>query len=147
MKHNLSKNNIKFNKKGIKVDFSFDRFDKQLNNAQSRLTEMVLDDMKPYMPDPDLAEIVDDSTIIAAKGPQGRFLYEGIKMVGVDTGSAFAKSGERKVPVNKSIGGYGQDKSLHYKNPNAAPHWFEAALEARGKNWVKEVKKIAGGGE
>ena len=138
MKHNLSKNNIKFNKKGIKVDISFDRFDKQLNNAQSRLTEMVLDDMKPYMPDPDLAEIVDDSTIIAAKGPQGRFLYEGIKMVGVDTGSAFAKSGERKVPARES---------LHYKNPNAEPHWFDATLEAHGKNWVKEVKKIAGGGK
>ena len=120
------------------MDISFDRFDKQLNNAQSRLTEMVLDDMKPYMPDPDLAEIVDDSTIIAAKGPQGRFLYEGIKMVGVDTGSAFAKSGESKVPVFEK---------LHYKNPNAKPHWFDATLEAHGKNWVKEVKKIAGGGK
>lgn len=147
MKHNLAKN-IKIREKGIKVDIRFDRLNKQLDNAQSALTTTVFQDMKPYMPNPNMAEIVDDKTIIAAKGPQGRFLYEGKKMVGANTGSAYAKRGERKVLVRekfKSSGKYGQDERLHYTNPQARPHWFDTAKNKHLRDWLKKIKKIAGG--
>ena len=147
MKHHLPKN-IKIREKGIKVDIRFDRLNKQFDNAQSALTKTVFQDMKPYMPNPNLAQMVDDSTIIAAKGPQGRFLYEGRKMVAANTGSAYAKRGEKKVLVCekfKPSGKYGQDERLHYTNPQAKPRWFEVAKNEHLKDWVKKVKKIAGG--
>lgn len=144
MKHNLSKNNIKFKQKGkgvnVDVDIRFNRFDNQFHKAQLKLTETILHDMKPYMPNPNLARMVDDSTIIAAKGPQGRFLYEGIKMVGVNTGSAYAKQGEKKVPVCERF-----KQNIKYKNPKARPHWFEVAKKIHCKDWIKKVKQIVGG--
>ena len=35
------------------------------------------------------------------------------------------------------------DRTAH---PSATDHWFDAAKAAHGKEWVKGVKKRAGGG-
>ena len=64
-------------------------------------------------------------------------LYEGKVMVDEQTGSPWARPGAKKVVT---------DRDLKYSNPKATPHWFDTAKENHGESWVREVKKIAGGG-
>lgn len=131
----------------IRVYISLDRFSKQFQDAQYWLDGQVMNDMVPFMPHRDglfisntrmqSASVQGTGKVYAAYGPQGRFLYEGKVMVDPETGSPWARPGAKKVVT---------DRDLTYSNPNATPHWFDTAKEKYGDTWVKEVKKIAGGG-
>ena len=131
----------------IKVDISLDRFSKQFQDAQYWLDGQVMNDMVPFMPHRDglfisntrmqSASVQGTGKVYAAYGPQGRFLYEGKVMVDPETGSPWARPAAKKVVT---------DRDLTYSNPNATPHWFDTSKEKYGDTWVKEVKKIAGGG-
>lgn len=131
----------------IELDVDLSRFEKQYGKAQYTLDSMVMTSMQPYMPHRTgtfinvtkamSAAIAGSGTVIAAAPPMGRFLYEGKVMVDPETNSPWARPGAKKVVT---------DRELKYSNPKATPHWFDTAKKNHGKSWVKEVKKIAGGG-
>ena len=132
----------------IKADVSLSRFEKQFQDAQYWLDGQVMNDMVPYMPHRDgifvnltrmrSAALQGTGKVVAGAPPQGRFLYEGKVMVDPVTGSPWARKGAKKVVT---------ERPLTYSNPKATPHWFDTAKDAHGKEWVKGVKKIAGGGK
>ena len=123
------------------------RFEKQFEDAQFVFDSTVMKDMKPYMPhqtgtfinitSAQSASLAGSGTVVAAAAPMGRFLYEGKVMVDPLTGSPWARAGAKKVVT---------DRDLKYSNPKATPHWFDTAKKNHGESWVREVKKIAGGG-
>lgn len=137
----------KGNGKNIEVKVDLSRFEKQYGDAQFALDSAVMKDMTPYMPKRTgtfinvtkamSAAIAGSGTVIAAAPPMGRFLYEGKVMVDEKTGSPWARAGAKKVVT---------DRDLKYSNPKATPHWFDTAKKNHGESWVREVKKIAGGG-
>ena len=138
--------------KEIKLDMRLDlsRFDKQLAKAQYALDSMVMTSMVPYMPMDTgtfinvtrgmSAAIAGSGKVVAAAPPMGQFLYEGKVMVGERTRSAFAAKGERKEVIEKPL-----NYSRH-AHPNVTDHWFETAKKNHGDVWVKQTKKLAGGG-
>lgn len=134
----------------ITVDISLKRFEKQFKQAQKTLDCLVMDGMIPFMPlrDGELinttrirsAATAGSGEVCAAAPPYGRFLYEGVVMVDKETGSAWARQDAEKVITSAKLT---FDTTKH---PDVTDHWFDAAKKAHGKAWVKEVKKIAGGG-
>lgn len=143
----ISKTHYNYSKPNLEMQINLSRFEKQYEDAQKKLDSMVMTDMKPYMPhqtgtfinitSAQSASLAGSGTVVAAAAPMGRFLYEGKVMVDPLTGSPFARPGAKKVVT---------DRDLKYSNPKATPHWFDTAKENHGESWVREVKKIAGGG-
>lgn len=131
----------------IKIKVSFARFEHQYRDAQFWLDSQIMTDMVPYMPmqtgtfinitRAQSAALAGSGEVVAAAPPYGRFLYEGKVMVDEVTGSPWARKGAKKIVT---------DRDLKFSNPKATPHWFDTAKEKHGKAWVKNVKKIAGGG-
>lgn len=128
----------------IRVDL--DPLSDRFNRAQYQLDSMIMTSMEPFMPFQDgtfINETKAASAAMAGTGvvcggvsPQGRFLYEGKAMVGEKSRSAWAKKGEKKVTTGNN---------LTYSNGRQS-HWFDAAKRADKRMWVRETKKIAGGG-
>lgn len=143
----ISKTHYNYSKPNLEMRINLSRFEKQFEDAQFVFDSTVMKDMKPYMPhqtgtfinitSAQSAALAGSGTVVAAAAPMGRFLYEGKVMVDPLTGSPFARPGAKKVVT---------DRDLKYSNPKATPHWFDTAKENHGKSWVREVKKIAGGG-
>lgn len=143
----ISKTHYNYSNPNLEMRINLSRFEKQFEDAQFVLDSTVMKDMKPYMPhqtgtfinitSAQSASLAGSGTVVAAAAPMGRFLYEGKVMVDPLTGSPFARPGAKKVVT---------DRDLKYSNPKATPHWFDTAKENHGKSWVREVKKIAGGG-
>ena len=143
----ISKTHYNYSKPNVEMRINLSRFEKQFEDAQFVLDSIVMTDMKPYMPQQtgtfinitsaQSASLAGSGTVVAAAAPMGRFLYEGKVMVDPLTGSPFARPGAKKVVT---------DRDLKYSNPKATPHWFDTAKENHGESWVREVKKIAGGG-
>lgn len=150
----------------IKVQLNLSRFEQQYREAQWYLDNQVMQDMKPYMPFSEgdfynitaakSEAIAGSGMVIAGTEPMGRSLYEGIKMVdpvyhvagfqGKD-GNWYSRKGIEKVEATKVPG----VKNPYWNfskntNPKATDHWFDAAKEANKADWIKQVKKIAGGG-
>lgn len=143
----ISQTHYNYSKPNLEMRINLSRFEKQYENAQFVFDSTVMKDMKPYMPhqtgtfinitSAQSASLAGSGTVVAAAAPMGRFLYEGKVMVDPLTGSPWARAGAKKVVT---------DRDLKYSNPKATPHWFDTAKENHGKSWVREVKKIAGGG-
>lgn len=142
--------NIKVSKDNMTLDINLSRFEKQYNKAQYELDSMVMASMIPYMPHVtgnfiDRTQMMSQAIagsgkVVAAAPPMGRYLYEGVVMVGERTRSAWADKGEKKVATEIPI-----DYTKN-KHPKAQSHWFEAAKLEHGGKWVAKVKQIAGGG-
>lgn len=132
----------------VKLDLS--RFEKQFQKAQFELDSAVMTSMIPYMPMQDglfidvtmaqSAALAGSGEVCAAAAPSGRFLYEGEAMVGIESRSAWAKKGEKKVTTGKKLD---YSKKPH---PKVQSHWFKAAKKADGEKWIARAKKTAGGG-
>lgn len=143
----IAKTQYKVSKPDIEMRINLSRFEKQFEDAQYALDSMVMESMKPYMPQQTgtfknitsamSAALAGSGKVVAAAPPMGRFLYEGKVMVDPVTGSPWARAGAKKIVT---------DRDLKYGNPKATPHWFDTAKEKHGKSWIREVKKIAGGG-
>lgn len=143
----IAKTQYKVSKPDIEMRINLSRFEKQFEDAQYALDSMVMEDMVPYMPHQTgtfinvtramSAALAGSGKVVAAAPPMGRFLYEGKVMVDPVTGSPWARAGAKKIVT---------DRDLKYGNPKATPHWFDTAKEKHGKSWIREVKKIAGGG-
>lgn len=143
----IARTQSNYSDKNIKMRINLSRFEKQFEEAQYALDSMVMEDMVPYMPHQTgtfinvtramSAALAGSGKVVAAAPPMGRFLYEGKVMVDPVTGSPWARAGAKKIVT---------ERDLKYGNPKATPHWFDTAKEKHGKSWIREVKKIAGGG-
>lgn len=132
----------------MKIDLS--RFPGQYTRAQYELDTMVMNSMIPYMPKQTgtfinvtqamSQAIAGSGKVVAAAPPMGRFLYEGVAMVGERTRSAFAEKGEKKVTTGIPL------KYSTHANPKASARWFDVAKNNHGKTWIEKTKKLAGGG-
>ena len=144
----------------IKVQLNLSRFDKQFQRAQYELDGNVMNSMVPFMPmiSGDFVDITRAASaaiqgigkVYAACGPAGLFLYRGKVMVSPVTGSTWAKKGEKKVLVSQYSGKTKAKEDVQYTktaHPKAQAKWFDAAKKADGKEWIKQVKKTAGGGK
>lgn len=154
MAKKIKKLNYKFKYKDrtiegvMKIELS--RFEGQYSRAQYQLDSMVMDSMVPYMPMQTSTfinvtrgmsqAIAGSGKVVAAAPPMGRFLYEGNVMIGVDTKSAFAAKGEKKVAVEKKLQ---YSRAAH---PSVTDHWFNTAKEYHGEKWIRKTKQTAGGG-
>lgn len=139
----------------IKVNIRMERLSMQYNRAQFYLDSQVMTDMVPLMPHNtgifvDLtrqrsAAMAGTGKVCAATTVYGRYLYEGKVMVDKKTGK-----GPRNIPgvgLRFTPGAElkATDRDLTYSNPRAVPHWFDEAKHLHLKQWVKGVKKYAGG--
>ncbi len=134
----------------IRMEIDLDRFEKQYNKAQFGLDSMVMTDMVPFMPMQTgtfinvtkamSAALAGSGKVVAAAPPMGRFLYEGKVMVDPETNSPWARKGAKKVVTERDL------DYFKGKHPNVTDHWFDAAKEKYGDEWVAYVKKVAGGG-
>lgn len=145
---------------GVQVKVSLQRFEKQFMQAQYQLDSDVMESMVPFMPMQDglfiadtrgkSASVAGTGKVYAAFGLQGRFLYAGKTMVDEKTGSPWARKDAKKVLVSHYAGKTRAREHLQYSkaaHPEAQKEWFLPAKERDGKRWVKDVKKIAGGGK
>lgn len=154
MAKQIKKLNYKFEYKNRTIDgvmqIDLSRFEGQYSRAQYQLDSMVMDSMVPYMPMQTKTfvnvtrgmsqAIAGSGKVVAAAPPMGRFLYEGKVMVGVQTRSAFAAKGEKKVVIEKKLQ---YSRAAH---PSVTDHWFDTAKKYHGKAWIRKVKQTAGGG-
>ena len=137
----------------IKVDMK--RLEDNFNNAQFELDTAIMTSMTPYIPQRDgtfiaktrgmSAAIAGTGKVVAAAPPYGRFLYEGKTLVDPKTGSPWARKGVKKVKVGDFQGKTKASPNLTYSG-GGTDHWFDKAKAADGDNWVRLVKKTAGGG-
>lgn len=143
----------------VKISLDMSRFNEQYQRAQYKLDGKVMNSMIPFMSMEKgtlinvtraaSAAVQGSGQVYAAFGPQGRFLYEGKGMVGIESGSPWAKDGEKKVLVSQYGGKTNAKEFLSYNHsahPQAQAEWFEPAKAQDLDKWVKETKETAGGG-
>lgn len=128
----------------IKLDLS--RFDERYKKAQYWLDSDVFTCLMPYIPfatgtlrnitQMQSQAVAGSGIVYAAAPPYGRFHYYGKVMVDEETGSPWAKRGNKKVVT---------DRPLTWENPLTVPFWFDEAKRANQKRWIAGVQKIVGG--
>lgn len=149
--------NIKLETDSMNLNIDMSRINRNLNKAQFSLDSAVMTSMVPFMPMEDgtfinetrarSAALAGSGEVCAAASPQGRFLYEGKKMVDAETGKGpmrfMSKYGEATYRFRKGAKLKATDKPLQYtktKHPKAQSHWFDAAKKADSNSWVRVVK-------
>lgn len=143
----------------IDMHIDIGRFEGNFERAQYALDSAVMNDMVPYMPRITQtfinvtrgmsAALAGTGVVYAAAPPYGRFLYEGKTMVGEESGSPYARYGEKKVLVSQYGGKTMAKENLSYTttfHPDVQAKWFDAAKKAHQKNWISLAKQTAGGG-
>lgn len=115
------------------------------NNAATRLlAETVARLSGPYVPLSEGANdhmrdqytIASDGSSITYRGPYAHFQYVGEVMVGVETGSPYAKSGEPK---------RGTGRALHHDDPMRGKEWDKRMMADRGDEVTKAIADFVGG--
>ena len=148
----------------LSIDANIDlgRIERNIEKAQYFLDSQVMTDMVPYMPMQTgtfqnvtramSAAIAGSGKVVAAAPPMGRYLYMGKVMVDSETGKGPARievsPGEYIFRFRKGAKLVATDRDLKFSkaaNPKVQKQWFDAAKRDHGKEWVKQVKKIAGG--
>lgn len=148
----------------LSIDANIDlgRIERNIEKAQYFLDSQVMTDMVPYMPMQTgnfiqrtramSAAIAGSGKVVAAAPPMGRYLYMGKVMVDSETGKGPMRievsPGEYIFRFRKGAKLVATDRDLKFSkaaNPKVQKQWFDAAKRDHGKEWVKQVKKIAGG--
>lgn len=148
----------------LSIDANIDlgRIERNIEKAQYFLDSQVMTDMVPYMPMQTgnfiqrtramSAAIAGSGKVVAAAPPMGRYLYMSKVMVDSETGKGPMRievsPGEYIFRFRKGAKLVATDRDLKFSkaaNPKVQKQWFDAAKRAHGKEWVKQVKKIAGG--
>lgn len=81
--------------------------------------------------------IASDGSTITYRGPYAHFQYKGEVMVGVKTGSPYAKSGEPKVGTGRPLKYHGA--------PMRGKEWDKRMMADRGDEVTKAVADFVGG--
>ena len=131
----------------IKINVNLARFDERYKKAQFWLDNEVMNSMVPYIPirtgtlrnETQLMSrsVAGTGIVYAAAPPYGRFHYYGKVMVDEETGSPWAKKGNKKVVT---------DRPLTWSNPKTVPFWFDVVKRSEKNRWISGVKRIVGGG-
>lgn len=100
------------------------------------------EDTRPFVPMGETGRLTNSSKVdgnfIEYRAPGVGMLYRGKVMVDPETGSAYARSGARKVATSEPLE---YDRSGH---PLATDHWFEASKAVNMRQWEavgKEAEK------
>ena len=139
----------------VQIDVDMSRVENNLNRAQFALDSAIMTSMIPFMPQQtgqfinetqaESAALAGTGKVVAAAPPQGRYLYEGVKMVDAKTGKGpmkiTDKYGGEVVRWKKGTKLKPTNIPLTYSRGSAQSHWFEPAKEKDGDNWVKLVQK------
>lgn len=120
------------------------RFDKQYREAHKRLNMLVVGDSTPFIPfqQGQLREQVRYpdgiyGDVVEWYAPYAHYQYYGTLYTD-ELGRAYVGEGEVKT-VNTGI-------PLNYSEPGTGDHWFENAKNQYKSQWIKEIRRIAGGG-
>lgn len=139
----MDKTEYSYNNGSIKIKISGRRIQRNLIKAQEYLDSVVLTDCRPYIPNRNgmLSNLDKNKTVIGSgeviwEGPYAHYQYTGKDMIGVYTKRHWAMRYEPKEY---------NGRALKYHTPGTGPYWFEKAKRVHGKEWIKQVKKIAGG--
>ena len=99
--------------------------------------------MNPYVPADKLmlAQNVsiyteDDQGIVEYRSPYAHYQYKGVLYVSSITGSAFASSGEYKVPTSKKL------EYSKFRHPLATSQWDKAMVTAKGDDLTAAVQSF-----
>lgn len=108
------------------------------DRAARVVAEQIRKDTAPYVPmltgSLNTRTQVVGNTVIYP-GPYARFLYYGQVMVDPDTGSTYARAGQRKVVT---------DRNLVFTtdfHPDAQAFWFEASKAQNMEKWLDVARK------
>lgn len=82
-------------------------------------------------------DIEPDGSAITYHGPYAHFQHEGMVMVGRESGSPWAKSGEEKVVTERALS--------HHGAPMRGPHWERRMLADRGGELTQAFARRVGG--
>ena len=132
---------------GIDIKLDMSQVEGNFNKAQYALDSAVMTSMIPFMPRRDGSFInktraesaarAGTGEVVAAAGPEGRYLYRGKLMVDPVTKSAWARKGAKKVLTTQS---------LKYSSASARSNWFDHAKKRDLESWKRVTKRTAGGG-
>ncbi len=139
----------------MRCEVHLDRFSGQFARAQFWLDSQIMTDMVPHMPfltgtfinltRGASASLAGSGLVVAGVGPMGRYLHEGKVMVNAATGKGPANipgvgprftQGAKLMPTSRN---------LKYSNSRGS-QWVPITIAQHKREWVKEVKHIAGGG-
>lgn len=140
----------------VRTEISLQRFAVQFGQAQKWLGFRVLEDCKPHMPlltgsMQQRSYVEPDGSAVVFPGPYARMQYMGVAMVDRETGRGpmmipQGAGGDYVFRFRKGAKLVATDRPLHYSSPTAEAKWFEVAKDLNGDYWIKEVKRIGGGG-
>ncbi len=82
-------------------------------------------------------DIEADGSAITYHGPYAHFQHEGVVMVGRESGSPWAKSGEPKVMTERAL--------TYHGAPMRGPHWEKRMLADRGGELTRALARRIGG--
>ncbi len=127
----------------VDIHITTKRMEKNLRNAQKLLNMQIVADCDPYIPFqqgglrgsvryPDGIY----GGIIEYNAPYAHYQYMG-ELYLTEDGRSWASKGERKYPT---------DRPLVQHEPGATDHWFDAAKQAHGSQWLDLVRREAGKG-
>lgn len=116
----------------------------QYSEAQKYVDSEVLRLCEPYTPfltgflikEGDLGTEIGSGEVVWL-GPYARFQYYGKVMVGIESRSAWAKKGERKVVTDKDL--------TYHGGGLRGSFWFQRAKEVYGDQVIEGARRIAGG--
>lgn len=128
----------------VKVDVNFSshavmkRYKNKSNIAMTALKNEIVKDTEKYVPMRDgglrksvVSSIGANENQIVYRKVYARFLYYGKVMVGKISRSPWAKKGETKEAINRSLTySYGGD------------HWFDKSKERNIKKWISIARKL-----
>lgn len=123
----------------ISVNIDLSRFGRQYHTAQVWLDNAIIKDSTPYVPmrtgvlyKSGQIGTTPGEGIVQWVAPYARYLYYGKVMSGPKYGPKYATDKDLNI-----------SKSAH---PQAQSFWFEAAKAQNKATWIRNVKRIAGGG-
>lgn len=121
----------------INFNANLSRFGQNIDRAQRYLDVAVLEDSNYYAPErngvlKETGSTKPGSGVVEWVQPYSHYVYEGLAMAGPKYGPKYYTG--KLLDIKKST------------NPNAAKEWFKVAKIKNGVTWVRNVKRIAGGG-
>lgn len=138
----------------IETDIDLSRISDGEMYARYVLSNEIFNSIVPYMPmvtgtfikrtQLENTALAGTGYICAAAPPMGRFLYEGMGMVGEESGRPWALPGEKKVLVSEYSGDTNAAEYLQFDqsaHPDAQAHWFEVAKKNDLKKWEDAVRR------
>lgn len=137
------------------VDVRLDtkRFDRQFAEAQKKLNELVVSDSTPYIPflQGQLRSQVRYPDGIYGSSvewyaPYAHYQYMGEIYGDPETGAGGYYTDGYGWWSRKDVAKIPTGRSLEYHEPGTGAKWFETAKQAHQNEWLKTVKRIAGGG-